>query len=330
MTNGPVVSVVVPTHDYAVYLPAALESIRLQTFTDWECVVVDDGSTDDTQDVLSQVAAADHRIRILSQPQRGLSAARNQGLRLARGRYVQFLDADDLLHEAKLELHVAALEVRGDVDIVYGPTRYFDDGEPAVLRSSLRGPNGPEPAPMSGAGAEVLQRLLVRNQMTVAAPLVRRSVFDSVGTFDEQLDRLEDWHLWLRCAIAGKRYLFVPSTVPVALIRIHGASLSSRVVPMLMTEIPMRRRLQPTLPTRIARDLNRRRLYEVSAEVGRLLGLDGDARSGLRYLVPAALTQRHPLWFVWIFELLLMKAPGGRRLLLAIRTRRRRATVAIE
>ena len=183
---------------------------------------------------------------------------------------------------------------------------------------------------MSGAGAEVLQRLLFGNQMTVAAPLVRRSLFDSVGMFDERLDRLEDWQLWLRCAIAGKRFLFVPSTHPVALIRIHAASLSSRVVPMLVTEISIRRGLEQSLPTRIARDLNRRRLDEVRAEVGKLLGLGGDAGRGLRYLVPAALSHMRPAWFLWIFALLLAPIPGCRRLLLAIRTRRRRGTVAIE
>jgi GT2 family glycosyltransferase len=322
VTNGPVVSVVVPTHDYALYLPAALDSIRLQTFTDWDCVVVDDGSTDDTQDILSQLAAADQRIRFFLQPQRGLSAARNQGLRLARGRYVQFLDADDLLHEAKLESHVEALELRGDVDIVYGPTRYFDDGEPAVLRSSLRGPDGPEPAPMSGAGAEVLQRLLVGNQMTVAAPLVRRSLFESVGMFDERLDRLEDWQLWLRCAIAGKRFLFVPSATPVALIRIHAASLSSRVAPMLVTEISLRQDLQPALQARAARALNRRRLNEARADAGKMLGLGGQPRAALRLMVPAALSGLRPNWIAWVFALLLLQMPGGRAVFDRIRSSR--------
>lgn len=312
--EDPVVSVIVPAHNYARYLQESIGSVRSQTFGDWECLVVDDGSTDNTLDVLSQMAAADQRIRIFSQPQRGLSAARNRGLQLSRGRYIQFLDADDLLHEAKLQLHAQTLDVKGDVDIVFGPTRYFDDGERSVLRSSLLGPDGPKLAPMSGAGAEVLHRLLVGNQLTVAAPLVRRSVFDTVGTFDERLDRLEDWQLWLRCAIAGKRFLFLPSTAPVALIRVHGASLSSRVAPMLLAEIQMRRRLQPVLSTRIARDLNRRRMYEASAEVGKLLGLGGKPTAGLRHLVPVLLLRPRARWLAWTAALLMMQIPGGRRL----------------
>ncbi len=325
----PVVSVVVPAHDYGRYLPAAIASIRAQTFEYWECIVVDDGSTDDTPAVLARLATEDDRIRVLRQPHCGLSAARNRALQIARGRYIQFLDADDLLHEAKLASHVEALAAGYDVDIVYGLTSYFNDGEPGVFRSSSRGPAGPGLEPMSGRGAEVLHHLLVRNQMSVAAPLVRQSVFESVGMFDEGLDRLEDWQFWLRCAIAGKCFLFVPSVTPVALIRVHGLSLSSRVVPMLLAEIPMRQHLQPALPSQAARDLNRRRLDEVSAEVGTLLALSGDVRGGLRHLLPAALSRRHPTWVAWVFASLLMPIPGIRRVMASLRERRRRrATVA--
>jgi glycosyltransferase involved in cell wall biosynthesis len=134
----PVVSVVIPVHNYARYVPEAIASVQAQTLQAWECVVVDDGSTDDTPEVLARLSALDDRITVVRQAQRGLSAARNHGLQASRGRYVQFLDADDLLHEGKLEVHVKALEARPDVDIVFGPTSYFDDGEPAVLRSALR------------------------------------------------------------------------------------------------------------------------------------------------------------------------------------------------
>jgi hypothetical protein len=164
--------------------------------------------------------------------------------------------------------------------------------------------------------------------MTVAAPLVRRSVFDRVGMFDEGLDRLEDWQLWLRCAVAGVRFTFLESTAPVAMIRVHGASLSSRLVPMLQTEIPMRKRLQPTLPTQAARDLNQRRIDEVSAALGKLIALGGDVQGGLRYLLPAAIKQRRRAWFLWIFEVLIVKAPGGSGMLRALRSCRHRGIVA--
>jgi GT2 family glycosyltransferase len=136
----PLVSVIIPTHNYAQYLPEALESVRAQSFTDWECIVVDDGSTDETAGVLERFTAQDARIRRVWQPQQGLAATRDRGLALTRGRYVQFLDSDDLLGSGKLSQHVEALDSAGDVDLVYGPTKYFDDGRKRPLRWSWRSP----------------------------------------------------------------------------------------------------------------------------------------------------------------------------------------------
>ena len=320
----PVVSVVIPVHNYARYVPEAIASVQAQTLQAWECVVVDDGSTDDTPEVLARLSALDDRITVVRQAQRGLSAARNHGLQASRGRYVQFLDADDLLHEGKLEVHVKALEARPDVDIVFGPTSYFDDGEPAVLRSALRKSDGPVPAPMSGSGAEMLPSLLARNQMTVCAPLVRRSVLDEVGVFDEQLKRLEDWQFWLRCAISGMRFLFMPSIAPVALIRVHRGSLSTPVVPMLVAEVEMRRQMRPKLTARQLLEFNERLLDEALAELGKLLALDGAVLPGLHYLAAAAISGRRPRQLAWVLAILLLPVPGVRELIWRRRSRGRR------
>ncbi len=318
----PVVSVIVPAHNYARYLAEAIASVQAQTFKSWECLVVDDGSSDDTPGILARLAAEDDRIRAFRQEQRGPASARNHALLHGRGRYVQFLDADDLLHPAKLETHVRALDAMGDVGIVHGPTRYFENEAPGVLRSAFRGSEVPRPPPLSGQGREVLQHLLVANSMTIEAALVRRSVFDVGGLFNERLRRMEDWEFWLRCAIAGWRFAFVPSPEPVALIRLHAASASHDETAMLLAEIPIRSDLRRSLPTAADRDVNRRRLDEVRATVGIRLGLQGDARGGLRYLVPAAVSQRRPRWLAWVMVLLLMNVPGGRRLFVALRSNR--------
>lgn len=325
MTADPVVSVIVPTRNYGRYLSAAIESVRAQTLESWECLIVDDGSTDETQAVLARLAATDERIKTYLEAQRGVAAARNHALRLCRGRYVQFLDADDLLHPAKLASQVDVLGSCAEVDIVYGPTRYFDDGDGRrLLRSSMGGPDVAEPAPVSGAGTVVLDRLLVGNLMTIEAPLFRKSVFDDVGLFNEQLDRMEDWDLWLRCALAGKRFLFVPSADPGAMIRVHSASLSYREALMATAEVGIRKRVQKSLPTLVSRDVNKRHLDAASAYAGMLLGLDGDALGGLRYLLPAALSQRRPVWFAWSLGVLLTPIPGVRHLLSKVRKRRHR------
>lgn len=332
-TGDPVVSVIIPTQDYARYLPEALESVRTQTFGDWECIVVDDGSTDETPAVLSKSEAEDARIRSARQPRQGPSAARNRGLNLCQGRYVQFLDADDVLAAGKLERHVEALDQAPDIDIVYGPARYFDDDDPGrVLRDGLRDDDVGSLRPVSGNTSDVLERLLDANIMTIVSPLVRRSVFDHVGTFDERLDRLEDWDLWLRCAVAGQRFLFIPSVDPVALIRVHAGSLSAVPAPMLFADYArMRARwalaLGPAPRARnqrlLIRDVGAREARAASAEVAIEIGLAGEPRRGLRLLLPLAISERRRWWVIWSLALLMMQLPGGRRLIEELRSRRR-------
>lgn len=325
----PIVSVVVPTHDYARYLPEAIESVRAQTFVDWECIVVDDGSTDGTPKLLERFVAMDPRIRPLRQAQRGVSAARNRGLELGLGRYIQFLDADDLLRPQTLERHVQTLERRQEIDIVYGPTRYFDDDDPnRLLRPELAGPSeSPGPPARPDEDADELERLIDANIMTVAAPLVRRSVFESVGRFDERMERLEDWDLWLRCAAAGKRFLYVPSDDPVALIRVHAGSLSE-VPPRIMfpSVARMRERLSQNL-TPTLRAKNRRLLAEARSGAGIEFGLAGHPGHGLRLLFSSIVAEPRRRWLLWAVALLAMQLPGGNRLVRRIRSRwRSRAT----
>ena len=108
--TSPRVSVVIPCRNHGAYLPIAVASVQAQDHQSWECIIVDDGSTDDSADIAAALAARDTRIRVHRQPQRGLSAARNTGLRLARGEYVQFLDADDVITPAKFSIQLAALD----------------------------------------------------------------------------------------------------------------------------------------------------------------------------------------------------------------------------
>src|SRR5688500_7922397 len=115
----PLVSVVVPTYNYARFIGETFDSLRAQTYADWECVVVDDGSTDDTVEVVARWRERDPRIRYLRQPNQRQAAAKNTGLKEARGRYIQFLDADDLVEPRKLERQVEFLEATPSADIVY-------------------------------------------------------------------------------------------------------------------------------------------------------------------------------------------------------------------
>ncbi len=316
----PIVSVLMPTHDYARYLPEAVASLRAQTFDDWECIVVDDGSEDETPELLARLAAEDARVRPVRQDQAGPAVARNRALREARGEFVQFLDADDVIPPTKLADHVAELNADAGVDIVYGPSLYFDDDDlDGAPRTAIHDLDAPEPDRVDGAGTDVVAVLLRENVLTIEAPLVRRTVFDELGGFDEQLRRITDWHFWLRCAIAGKRFKFVASEEPVARIRVHGASLSHDWLAMRLVEIEMRRKLSATLPAGGVRDTNEHILAEVRANTGIALGLRGDMLGGLRLLLPVAVPERRRSWLLWSIALLGVPVPAIRRRLNARR-----------
>ena len=114
------VSIIVPCFNYAHFLPETLKSVSAQSFQNWECIIVDDGSADNTSEVATKFRLYDSRFRLISQSNCGLPAARNTGIQASVGEYIQLLDADDLITPEKLELQVAYLEKNRTVDIVYG------------------------------------------------------------------------------------------------------------------------------------------------------------------------------------------------------------------
>ena len=129
------VSIILPTYNRAAFLPQALESIRSQTFTDWELIVVDDGSTDETETIVRQWSIP-QEIRYVKQPNQGPSAARNAGLDLASGEYIAFFDSDDLWLPHHLHDCVDALNANLDVDWVYAATRMVEQGTGRILASN--------------------------------------------------------------------------------------------------------------------------------------------------------------------------------------------------
>src|ERR1043165_1519732 len=136
----PLVSVIVPAYNYARYLHDALASVRDQTYQAWECIVVDDASTDDTAKVAAEWAKADGRIRVVGHlMNKGLPAARNSGVAESRGALLQFLDADDRLLTEKLVRHVRFLEEHPETGVVYSEAGFFRDVDPERLTPSLHG-----------------------------------------------------------------------------------------------------------------------------------------------------------------------------------------------
>jgi glycosyltransferase involved in cell wall biosynthesis len=242
-TEGPLVSVLIPAFNYGRYLGEALQSLQAQTYRQWECIVLDDGSTDDTPQVATRYAAEDRRIRYIRQSNQGQPAARNNALRAARGDYIQLLDADDLIESDKLRNQVEFLEARRDVDIVYGSVRYFPAESPSERRLSLFGPDAPWMPCTSGAGSDVLLALVEKNIMVINAPLIRRNTFEDVGPFDESLPRADDWDIWTRCALAGKRFEYRDEPGTLALVRSHPVSLTKRDRRLLACSLAIHRKV---------------------------------------------------------------------------------------
>ena len=222
----PIISVIIPTYNYSQYVADAIRSVQSQSFSDWECLVIDDGSTDNTRQIVADISASDPRVRYFYQQNKGLSAARNTGIKESSGDFLQFLDSDDLLESRKLELQLNYFFSHPDVDIVYGDMRYFPSDHPQERLFSLKNTNKPWMPKISGRGKEIVRQLLNDNIMVVNCPLLRRKVIDATGLFDEGLNANEDWDYWLRCALNDFNFMYLDLPETLALVRHHPASMS--------------------------------------------------------------------------------------------------------
>jgi glycosyltransferase involved in cell wall biosynthesis len=188
------VSVVIPTHNYARFIRRAVDSALAQSYPAVECVVVDDGSTDETPQVL---AGYGERIRAIRTEQQGPAGARNAGIRGSRGELVAFLDADDCWRPLKLERQVEALESDPSLGAVGCAVVFVNAAGEETGRHTF--PTPPVPTDLRRQLQDLAcRRLWVGGSCSGA--LVRRRVLDDVGLFDESLKAAEDWDLWLRLA----------------------------------------------------------------------------------------------------------------------------------
>jgi glycosyltransferase involved in cell wall biosynthesis len=238
MPREPLVSVVITTFNQAPYVVAALESVFSQTFERYEVIVVDDGSMDDTPRILEPFGS---RIIYVRQANQGVAAARNTGVRYAKGELVAFLDGDDLWEPAKLACQVeAALADPGSGLIACDGVQFDDTG---LIDESLIGPSVRvllNPAP-GIATVEAFRHLLIGNFIsTVSQVMIPRAVLESIGPSDPSFALVSDWDLYLRISrrypmslISRKlvrwRYLTTSASGPEALRRlrwgIEGVSL---------------------------------------------------------------------------------------------------------
>jgi GT2 family glycosyltransferase len=247
----PAVSVITPAWNAAGFIGETIDSVRAQTFTAWELIVVDDGSTDDTVKIVESYAALDPRVRLVRQPNGGPSTARNRGMKTAAGELLALLDSDDTWQPRFLEAQLAVFAQYPDTGLVTGN---------GVYRG---GPLDGRPARPISEGCPILPTVeLIADECAVFIMTVfRRSVYETIGGFDETQWNSEDYDFWLRAALAG--FVFRRNAEPLGNYRIRGGSLShnrSRMIRgMLQTFEKTRARCAPASPERRALDAQVRR-----------------------------------------------------------------------
>lgn len=205
----PEVSVVIPTYNRAAMLQEAIQSVMAQTYRDYEVIVVDDGSTDNTRDVASAFSG---KVRYVLQQNRGRSAARNHGIGLAQGRYIAFLDSDDLFMPHKLAVQVSRMNEEPEAGMVYS----------AALNVDERGNEIPSVYEASASGW-IYRQVAFYVPLTITLPtvMIRTEVLRQVGGFDENMDRFEDTDMWRRVA---KRYPIIGVPEPLTTLRTHSGN----------------------------------------------------------------------------------------------------------
>jgi glycosyltransferase involved in cell wall biosynthesis len=219
MTEKPLVSVVCPAYNCERFIEPALQSVFTQSYRQLEVIVVDDGSTDSTPELIKNYG----ELCYLRQTNRGPSAARNHGIRAARGEFVAFLDLDDLWTPQKLAKQMAALESCPDAALIFSDMRLFDTtGEDKLTMFQTYRLT----ADFFGHESIVdrsVAKLVTMNFIPTSSVLARKAALAEVGGFDEKFRKSEDWDLWLRIAIR-RPIAYIPE--PMTLKRVHEVNTS--------------------------------------------------------------------------------------------------------
>lgn len=291
--HTPRASIIVPAYNATATIVPTLDSLCAQTFPDYEVVVVDDGSTDETAAV---VRAHGHpRIRLVRQQNRGLAGARNTGIANARGAFIGFCDADDLWRPSKLSAHVAHLEASPQVGLSYSGSLLIDEnGQPLRIAQKPRLKNV--------TAAQIFRRNPVGNG---SAAVLRRAALDDIAWrplhettrdwwFDENFRQSEDIECWLRLALTtGWQVEGVPGLL--TLYRVAGNGLSAQTGRQYASWEQLVDKLSQRAPVFMARHLPAARAYQMRYLARRAV-TSGNGADAMRYLGAMLKSSARPVW----------------------------------
>lgn len=211
----PIISVIIPVYNGEKTISETIKSVLNQTFSDFELIIINDGSQDKTLEIVERIK--DPRLKVFSYPNGGLSASRNRGINHASGDYISFIDADDLWTPDKLEAQFRALQEKPNAKVAYSWTNYIDESNRFCRRGSY----------ITVTGNVHAKLLLVNFLENGSNALICRQALSEVGSFEESLFASEDWDMWLRLAA---RYDFVCIPSPQILYRVSANSMSTNVL----------------------------------------------------------------------------------------------------
>lgn len=257
--HNPLVSIVIPCYNSAHYVAQTLESILAQSYKNWECIIINDGSTDNLDDVLQNYLHDYTQIRCFKIQNAGLANARNTGILKSEGEYIQFIDADDLIEPQKIESQVLYLNANPHIAMVCTEVYSFVDGEDVKVLNPLfayageyltlnqKQTNISNELYYNIENSNFLSYILQNNFTSPHSPLLRKNLVDSVGLFDKTPRGCEDWHYWLRCVFFGANIAFLNQQNTKALYRFSPLSMSKNMVVMQEGHLRVKEWLNETL-----------------------------------------------------------------------------------
>jgi cellulose synthase/poly-beta-1,6-N-acetylglucosamine synthase-like glycosyltransferase len=306
----PTVSIITPAYNAARFIDQTLESVLRQTFTDFELLVVDDGSTDETAAIVEAFARRDPRIRLSRQRNQGIAVARNTAMAGARGRFFALLDSDDLWFPTYLIEQLDILARHPDIDVLSANAINFGtsfDGEPLL---DIADPNRLR-------YLSLLKLIQAEDSVSILS-IFRREVVDAIGGFDISLSRSEDYDFWLRAAVAGFRVAVNPK--PLGLYRRRPDSVSADeglMLDAMRTPLGKVRRtcadrldVQTAVDRQLARFARRGLLAEArsallegdTAVLAARFSALADTTGAMKYRVASWLTVRAPATIWWAYR----------------------------
>jgi glycosyltransferase involved in cell wall biosynthesis len=228
----PDVSIIIPTFNYGHLIEETLNSIICQSFENWECIIVDNGSTDNTKEIVSNWISKDSRFKFIKIEHTTTSSCRNKGLSASRGKFLQFVDADDQISEGKLKNQLELFNKNPTASIVYSNAMYYDHGFSNNLRYTLDESNKPWMIEFTGFSWDLLPSMLHKNVFVISSPLFKRRVYEETNGFNDAMNWVEDWEFYFRCFSKNYFVVFDNSKDSSSLIRVHPKSLSRNKIMM--------------------------------------------------------------------------------------------------